>query len=152
MIESGTVALSKDQNIYLTHWRALVDSLREAQQTFDCPIIATNCALASPVYSRDGSSLRPHLPAVWTTFCTFNVVLQRNKAVKFGPGVSLEEALAEKDQRQEAVDHSGFSGWVNWWNSDTWKEETKTAVRSWSKRGGLSFAVTDKGVIFDEDG
>lgn len=152
MMESGTVAPRKDQNIYLTQWRAPVDSLRETQQTFDCPIIATHWAMASPMYSRDGSSLCPHLPAVWTTFCAFNVVLQRNKFVKFGPGVSLEKVLAEKDQRQEAVDRSGFSGWINRWNSDTWKEETKTAVRSWSKRGGLSFAATDKGVIFDEDG
>ena len=151
LLHPSTVAQDKQADIYLTRWRALVDSLREAQQTFDCPIIATNWALASPVHYKDGSSLRPHLPAVWTNFCTFNVVLQRNSVIKFGPGMSVEEALAEKDQRQEAVDASGFSGWVNWWNSERWKEEIKTAVRAWSKHGGFYFAVTNRGVILEKD-
>lgn len=148
--DAGNVAASKSDNIYLAQWRAVVDALREAQQTFDCPIIATNWALASPVYSRDGSILRPHLPHVWTAFCTFNFVLQRNKVIKFAPGMSIEEALAEKDQRQQAVDRSGFSGRVNWWYSDTWREETKTAVKNWNKRGALNYAVTDMGVVFDD--
>lgn len=151
LIEPSTVTQDQKANVYLTRWRSLVSSLREVQQTFDCPIVATNWALASPVYSKDSSSLRPHLPGVWTNFCTFNVVLQRKSVRKFGPGMSVEEALAEKYQRQEAVDGSGFSGWVNWWNSEGWKEEIRMAVNAWSNRGGLQFAVTDKGVVFDKD-
>ena len=150
-IEPGIVAQDQKANVYLTRWRTTVRSLREVQQTFDCPIIATNWALASPVYSKGGSSLRPHLPAVWTNFCTFNIALQRNSVRKFGPGMSVEEALAEKDQRQEAVEGSGFSGWVNWWNSEGWKEEIRTAANAWSNRGGLQFVVTDKGVVFDKN-
>ena len=150
LLKPSMVAQDKQADVYLTRWRTLVGSLREAQQTFDCPIIATNWALASPVHSKDGSSLRPHLPAVWNNFCTFNVVLQRNSVMKFGPGISVEEALAEKDQRQEAVDASGFSGWVNWWNSEGWKEEIKTAVKAWSKHGGFHFAVISRGVILDK--
>ncbi|KAL8830802.1 MAG: hypothetical protein Q9191_001232 [Dirinaria sp. TL-2023a] len=113
LIEPSAMAQDQKANVYLTRGHTLVKSLSEVQQTFDCPIIATNWALASPAYSNSGSSLRPHLPAIWANFCTFNIVLQRNSVRKFGPGLSVEEALAEKDQRQEAVDGSGFTGWVN---------------------------------------
>lgn len=71
---------------------------------------------------------------------------------KFGPGLSVQEVLAEKQQRQEAVDRSGFSGWINWWDSEVWKEDLKTSVRAWGERGGLRYHVAARGVTFEEEG
>lgn len=138
-----------DDNVFLKRYRSLITSLRQVQQLFDCPIIATNWALAAPVHSRDGSSLRPHLPGVWNRFRTVNVILQRNSVTKFGPGMSVEEALAERAQRQEAVERSNFCGWVDWWDSARWKEEVKVAARAWGRGGGLKFDIAEEGVIFD---
>ena len=147
--ENGS-AVNKD-DLFLARYRSLVKCLREVQQAFDCPIVATTWALAPPIYSRDGSSLRSHLPTAWNNFCTFKVVLQRSSVTKFGPGMSVEEALAEKEQRQEAVDRSGFSGWVNWWDSEAWREDIKTAVMAWIRRGGARFTVSDQGIAFGGD-
>lgn len=141
----------RENSLFLSRYRSLVSTLREIQLLFDCPIIATNWALATPVYNSEGSSLRPHLQGIWTTFRTVNVVLQRHSVKKFGPGMSVEEVLAEKQQRQEAVDRSGFFGWVNWWDSEAWKEEVKVAVRAWGKQGGLRYSVSDEGVAFETE-
>ena len=150
--EPDITALDKAHSLFLTRYRSLVNSLRQVQRLFDCPIIATDWALATPVYSSDGSSLRPHLPGIWNKFCTVNIVLQRNPVTKFGPGMSVEEVLAEKEQRQDAVDRSGFSGWVNCWHSELWKEEVRIAIKAWTRCGGLRYDIIDIGVIFHGDG
>lgn len=139
----------RENSLFLSRYRSLVSILRRAQMLFDCPIIATDWALATPVYSGDGSSLRPHLPGIWTSFRTVNVVLQRNSVKKFGPGMSVEEVLAEREQRQEAVDRTGFRGLVNWWDSEGWKEEVRIAVRAWGKQGGLIYSISEQGVAFE---
>ena len=148
--EQNVPAVDSGDNLFLTRYRALVDSLRRVQKLFDCPIVATNWALASPVRSQNGSSLRPHLPGNWNRFRTVNIVLQRNPVSKFGSVMSVEEVLAEKEQRREAVDRSGFSGWMNWWDSGIWIEEIKMAVKAWGKHGGLRYDVTSGGLTFDE--
>ena len=148
--EKNMPVVDSGDNLFLTRYRTLVDSLRRVQKLFDCPIVATNWALASPVRSQNGSSLRPHLPGSWNRFRTVNIVLQRNSVTKFESVMSVEEVLAEKEHRQEAVDRSGFSGWVNWWDSGVWIEEIKMAVMAWDIRGGLRYDVTSRGLILDE--
>lgn len=138
--------LDRENSLFLSRYRSLVGALREAQRLFDCPIIATDWALATPVHNSDEQVLRPHLPSIWTTFRTVNLVLQRHSVKKFSPGMSVEEVLAEKVQRQEAVDSSGFFGWVNWWDSEEWKEEVRMAVRTWGKQGGLRYSISERGV------
>lgn len=143
--------LDREDSLFLSRYRSLVSTLRETQLLFDCPIIATDWALATPVYNSDEKVLRPHLPSIWTTFRTFNLVLQRHSVKKFSPGMSVEEVLAEKDQRQEAVDRRGFFGWVDWWDGEGWKEEVRIAVRAWGKQGGLRYSISEKGVAFGAD-
>jgi len=150
--EPDIPVLDRENSLFLSRYRSLVSALRDVQILFDCPIIATDWALATPVYNNDGSSLRPHLPGIWTTFRTVNVVLQRHSVKRFGPGMSVEEVLAEKEQRQEAVDRSGFFGWVSWWDSEGWKEEVRIAVRAWGKQGGLRYTISEQGVAFESEG
>jgi len=150
--EPDIPVLDPKNSLFLSRYRSLVSTLREAHISFDCPIIATDWALANPVYNSDGSSLRPHLPGIWTNFRTVNIVLQRQSVKKFGPGMSVEEVLAEKEQRQEAVDRSGFFGWVNWWDSEGWKEGVKIAVRALGKQGGLKYSISEQGVAFEAEG
>lgn len=147
--EGNSTTRNSDNSMFFSRYRSLVHALREVQRLFCCPIIATNWALADPVHSSDRSSLRSHLPGIWNSFRTVNIVLQRSSVTKFGPGMSVEEVLGEKEQRQEAVDRSGFCGWVNWWDSEGWKEDVKTAVRAWGKHGGLRYTMSEKGVVFE---
>lgn len=80
------------------------------------------------------------------------MVVERDRVKKFGPGMSVEEALKDAPQRLEAVKKSGFSGWVNWWGSERWREEVREGVRSLEMGGGFSFRVTERGVEFQGDG
>ena len=148
--ESNTTFHSPEDDLFLTRYRLLTSSLRQVQQLFDCPVIVTDWALATPVHSRDGSSLRPHLPGVWNQFRSVNIVLQRNSVTKFGPGMSVVEALGEREQRWEAVSRSGYSGWLNWWDSEGWKEEVKIAARAWGRHGGLRYDLAETDITFDE--
>jgi len=47
--------------------------------------------------------------------------------------------MAEQHQRWEAVVKSGFSGRVNWWGAEGWREEVRGAVGGWEGRGGGGF-------------
>ena len=65
---------------------------------------------------------------------------------KFGPGMSAEECLKEAPLRWEAVEKSGFSAWVNWWESEGWRDEVREGVRRLPRGGSFSFRVTQAGV------
>ena len=138
--------------IFLQRYRDLVAHLRKIHDLFSCTVVATNWAF-SPTTSLMGQpALRPHLPAVWNTFCTVKIVVDRDKVSKFRPGMSVEEAKSEGDQRWQAVNQSGFSVWVNWWGSEGWREEVKEAVKRLSSGGRFSFKVTPGGVFFEDEG
>ena len=68
---------------------------------------------------------------------------------KFGPGLSAEEAKREGLQRWQAVEKSGFSGWINWWGHDGWRDEVREGVKGLKSGGGFSFKVTGDGVTVD---
>lgn len=137
--------------LFLERYRNLISSLRYFQHLFSCTIVATNWGLA-PVTSVDGQlALRPHLPSLWNNFCTIKVVVERNRVSKFGPGLSAEEAKREGLQRWQAVEKSGFSGWINWWGHEGWKDEVREGVRGLKSGGAFSFKVTGDGVTVDNE-
>ena len=140
-----------NNGLFIQHYRSIVSILRDLQHRFACTIIATNVGMA-PISSVSGHrALRPSLPSVWNNFCTVKVVVERDKVTKFGPGLSAEEALKEGPQRWEAVERSGFSGWVNWWDSEGWREEVKEAVKRLVRGGSFSFGVNAQGLMVDDD-
>jgi len=138
--------------LLLHHYRTLVSTLREIQHRFSCTIIATNWALAPSTSIAGHRALRPTLPSIWNNFRTVNIVVERDRVRKFGPGMSVEEAVKEAPQRWEAVAKSGFSAWVNWWGSGGWKEEVREGVKGWERGGGFVFRVTGKGVVVGDEG
>lgn len=140
-----------NNTLFLQRYRNLVSSLRHIQHLFSCTIIATNWGLAPVTSVVDHRGLRPHLPSVWNNFCTVKVVVERDRVPKFGPGRSAEEASKEKEQRLEAVERSGFSGWVNWWGSEDWREEVREGVRGLRRGGSFSFKVTEKGIVVNDN-
>lgn len=141
-----------NNTLFLERYRKLISSLRHIQRLFSCTVVVTNRGLA-PVTSVAGHpALRPHLPSLWNNFCTVKVVVERDRVSKFGPGLSAEEAKKEGVQRWKAVEKSGFSGWINWWGNEGWREEVRECIRGLKGGGGFSFKVTGDGIIVDVDG
>lgn len=151
-VSTNVYAEKANNSPFIQHYRALVSLLRNIQHRFSCTIVATNWGLAPVVSVAGHRALRSHLPSVWNNFCTVKVVVERDRVKKFGPETSAEEAMKEGPLRWEAVDKSGFSGWVNWWESESWREEVREGVRGLDRGGSFSFHVTDEGfAVGDED-
>lgn len=72
-------------------------------------------------------------------------MVERDRIKKFGPGMSAEEALKEGPQRWEAVEKSGFGGWVNWWGSEEWREGVREGVKGLEREGCFSIRVSKEG-------
>ena len=140
-----------NNNLFVNRYRSLVSSLCRVQQLFSCTIVATNWGLAPVTHVAGHPSLRPHLPSVWNNFCTVKIVVERERVSKFGPGLSAEVAAKEGPQRWEAVGRSRFTGWVNWWDSEGWREEVREGVKGLEKGGSFSFSATDQGIVFVDD-
>lgn len=141
-----------NNSLFLERYHNLISSLRHVQHLFSCPIVATNWGLA-PVTSVAGhAALRPHLPSLWNNFCTTKVVVVKDRVSKFGPDLSAEEAKREGAQRWEAVEKSGFSGWINWWGNEGWREEVREGIRELKGGGGFSFRVTEDGIMVHDEG
>lgn len=142
-----------NNSLVIQRYRNIVNTLRSIQHRFSCTIIATNWGMASISPMAGHRALRPSLPSVWSQFCTVKVVIERDQVPKFGPGISAEEALKEGPQRWEAVEKSGFCGWLNWWDSEGWREEVREALRGLEGGGSFSFRVTQQGLeIRTDDG
>ena len=149
-LPASNYAEKANNTLFLERYRSLISSLRHVQQLFSSTIVATNWGLA-PVTSVAGHpALRPHLPSLWSNFCTIKLVVERNMVSKFRPGWSAEEAKREGLQRWEAVEKSGFSGWINWWGNDDWRDEVRESVGSLRGGGGFSFRVTRDGIMVDD--
>ena len=137
-----------NSTLFLERYRNLISSLRHMQYLFSCIVIATNWGLA-PVTSIAGTpALRPHLPSLWSNFCTMKIVVEKDKVSKFGPGLSAEEAKMEAVQRWDAVKKSGFSGWVNWWGHERWREEVREGLKGERR---FSFKVAGDEITVDDD-
>ena len=140
-----------NSTLFLERYRNFISSLRNIQHLFSCTIVATNWGLAPVTSVARHPALRPHLPSLWNNFCTIKIVVERNRVSKFGPGLSAAEAKMEGVQRWEAVEKSGFSGWVNWWGSENWREEVREGISGLKLQGGFSFKVTGDGIEVDND-
>ncbi|KAI9826678.1 MAG: hypothetical protein M1819_007312 [Sarea resinae] len=128
----------------------IVKELRSLQKTFDCVIVATNWGLY-PCHSENGPlSFRPHLPPVWTFFCTLRLVVEKEKVPGFGPGMSVEEALLDAEARQSVVDQGRFLGWVDRWGSESWVDPIWDALGRVKDGGSFAFTVTGSGVEVEE--
>jgi hypothetical protein len=136
-----------NNSLLLQRYRTLVLSLRHMQRLFSCTIVATNRGLTPITSVASHRALRPQLPSIWNNFCTAKVVVERVRVPKFGPGMSAEEAATEKEQRWEAVEKSGFAGWVNWWRSEDWKEEVREGLRTLERGGSFLFQVLEEGIV-----
>lgn len=139
-----------NSSLLLQRYRGLVSSLRQIQQLFSCTIVATNWGFAPTTSVANHRSLRPHLPSVWNNFCTVKLIIERDRVPNFGPGISAEEAANERQQRWGAVEQSGFSGRINWWGSENWRDEVREGLRSLKRGGSFQFKVTNMGIIVDD--
>ena len=139
-----------NSSLLLQRYRSLVSSLRQIQHLFTCTIVGTNWGLAPTTSVANRRSLRPHLPSVWNNFCTVKIITERDRVPKFGPGISAEEAANEKQQRWGAVEQSGFSGRINWWGSESWRDEIREGLGSLKRGGSFQFKVTNMGIIVDD--
>ncbi|KAH0538966.1 hypothetical protein FGG08_004481 [Glutinoglossum americanum] len=145
-------------NPFAKRYQDIVRGLRALQQTFKCVIVATAwglfpCHSERQIYTKKPPppSFRPHLPAVWTSFCTLRLIVTRDAVAKFGPGMSAEEALKDTAARQEVVDRGGFSGWVDQgWGSDEWSEETREALKRVKGGGFFWFRIVEDGVVIED--
>ena len=138
-------ANSKD-NLFPQRFRELVTHLRQLHDRFSCTIVATNWGLSSKASVMGQPALRPHLPGVWNAFCTVRIVVERERVSKFSPRMSAEEAKGEREQRWEAVEKSGFVGWVDWWGAEGWREEIREGVKKLKRDGRFPFHVTAEGL------
>lgn len=138
-----------NNSILFQRYRSLVSSLRHIQKLFSCTIVATNWGLAPPTSVANHRGLRPHLPSVWNNFCTVKLIIERDRVPKFGPGISAEEAANERQQRWDAVEQSGFSGRINWWGSENWRDEVKQGLEDLGRGGSFHFKVTNMGIIVE---
>lgn len=141
-----------NNSLLLQRYRAFVSLLRHIQHLFSCNVVATNWSLAPTTTVSGHRALRPHLPSVWNNFCTLKLIVERDKVKKFGPGMSVEEAAKEAIQRWEVVERSAFSGRVNWWESEDWREEVREGVRNLENEGCFSFTVTGTGILPEVNG
>ena len=139
---------------FVQRYRLVVDRLRDLQNTFECVIIASSWSLSPLGMASARPTMRPHIPAVWNNFCALRIIVARDGVTKFGPGISAEEALLEGPKRLEAVQKRTFTGQINHWGSDEWRDDILESLRSLGKNVAFSFRVTEHGVkLFDtEDG
>lgn len=138
-----------NSTLFLERYRTLISALRHIQHLFSCTIVTTNWGLA-PVTSIAGHpALRPHLPSLWNSFCMIKIVVERNRVSKFGPGLSAEEAKMEGVQRWKAVEKSDFSGCINWWGNEGWREDVTEGIKGLKLGGRFTFNVTGDGIVMD---
>ena len=131
--------------LFSQRYRDIVSALRDIQTTFSCAIVAGNISLSPLQSSSLGLTHRPHLPGAWTSFCTLKIFVTRKTVPKFGPSMSAEEAMLDAQARRQAVERSGFRGWVDSWGSETWPTGVREAVE---RNGGFNFQVDGSGVRF----
>ena len=150
--DPSTTTRNAKANNDLLHqcYRSLVSSLRHIRKLFSCTIVATNWGLAPTISVANHRSLRPHLPSVWDSFCTVRLIVERDRVPRFGPGMSAEEAANEKQQRWGAVEQSGFSGRINWWGSENWRDEVREGLGGLGRGASFHFKVTNMGIIVQE--
>ena len=149
-LSSAPRKLRANGSLFHQRYHSLVSSLRYIQHLFSCTILITNWGLAPITSVANRRALRPHLPSVWSHYCTLRILVQRDRVPKFRPSMSAEEAAIERRRRWEAVEQSGFTASVNWWGSEDWREEVKEGLTRLEGGGSFSFKIAATGIIVND--
>lgn len=143
----------QNANPFIQYHRSMVQELSNVQQTLGCVIVAANQGLSALQWMRKGEvSVKPHMPGVWNDFCTLKLVVGREVVRKFGPGISADEAIHEREQRQKAVAECGFWCRVNWWDSGEWDAGVAEGLQTLDRGGAFSFHISGMGVRIEDVG
>ena len=130
-----TTTLTKPQAAYST----LSTSLKVTTITFTCPAIVTNWHLGPHQQER---SFRPTLPGLSPAL---RLVVERLPVRKFPPGIGIEQAQREAEDRQKAVDEAKFECTVNDWGVD---ERVLRKLQAAGSR--FIFQINAQGVVIDD--
>lgn len=93
----------------------LVNHLRSLAHRFSCSIIATSTNPFSSATTRNADAPGPRhfLSSSWSTFSTLRLHVARQQVPKFAYGLSIEEAVAEKDERWKEVEKGRFEALID---------------------------------------
>lgn len=151
--DDGPQSDPKSANPFIQHYRSMVQELSKVRQIFGCVVVAANQGLSTLQWMREGDvSLKPYMPGVWNDFCTLKLIVGKEVVRKFGPGMSADEAMHEREQRQRAVAESGFWCRVNWWDSAEWDSGVVERLRTLDRGGAFSFHISDTVVRVEDVG
>ena len=64
--------------------------------------------------------------------------------------MSAEEAANERQQRWGAVEQSGFSGRINWWGSENWRDEIREGLGGLGRGASIHFKATNMGLLVQD--
>ncbi|KAI9889217.1 MAG: hypothetical protein M1814_005666 [Vezdaea aestivalis] len=138
---------------YMQTYTTLVSSLRGLQTRFGCTIVATNWGLI-PLQSERGydklpQSYRPHLPPVWTNFCTLRLIICRERPPKFPHLHSFEEAMRDKAMWPRTGKPAVFTVWVDQrWGTERWTDSQKRRLQRVKGGGYAQFELRQGGELF----
>lgn len=114
---AGSIEKENGSTEYQEIYNTLVQRIREVSAQFGAFVVVTNWGLQTFVdNSGDASaaaSFRSHLPLAWTKLVDVKLVVQRDDPVTFRSGISIAEALQEREESTEKKDGDHFSGWVD---------------------------------------
>ncbi|KAI9653937.1 MAG: hypothetical protein M1831_005622 [Alyxoria varia] len=118
-LEQETSATAASQGI--RKYDDLVRSLRQVQDIFHCPILATSWGLqpvSGPQPHRSilrGSrpSFKPLLSPSWLSFCTLRLAVARESVKPFHIDMTLEQTEIDRNARHEVVERGRFVAWVD---------------------------------------
>lgn len=151
--DGGPQSDNKNAHPLTQYYRSVVQELSKVQQIFGCVIVAANQGLSTLQWMRKGDvSMKPYMPGVWNDFCTLKLIVGKEVVRKFGPGISADEAMHEREQRQRAVAESGFWCRVNWWDSAEWDAGVLERLRTLDRGGAFSFHISDTAVTVEDAG
>ena len=127
----------------------LATAITAACEVLKCPSLITNWETGSTM-SADGHdssahAIRPLIHGPWSRLPTLRLIVRRLPIRKLPPGICVEEALREADERRKAVEEGRFECRINEWGLTAGMlQELRSAGG-----GGFNFTVTSDGVQVD---
>ena len=149
--QSRTPGRSENDSFYLERYRDIVGALRTLQATFECTIVAGNWVFSPSQRLSSGVATKPHMPAIWTNFCTIRLLVWKKSVPKLDLGISAQEALTKAARRGERTEVSVHSMSVNTWGLDHVDHEVRNIAMALQRRGTINFHVNDNGLEFIGD-
>ncbi|KAJ5135014.1 uncharacterized protein N7515_004292 [Penicillium bovifimosum] len=140
-------------------YNEVITELKHLQSQFQCAIVYTTMASGGRARGADHydqpqariPSLRPALPAPWSTFPSLRLIVHRSSVRPFPPSMAAHVAVNDAPSRQSVVQQGKFSAWVNPWGHDEWPRRIVEAIEA-THGGSFSFHVHESGVeIIDPD-